>query len=105
MRARRLQLLTEALAETRNPQQVLDAVIGTGLGLDAAGAKRGLIALVDKRGEALEIAAWYGYREEPMRAWRQFALMDELPLSRAGLRGGPGFIGSQVGRDRLCPAP
>jgi PAS domain S-box-containing protein len=104
VRARRLQLLTEALAETRDPQQVLDAVIGTGLGLDAAGAKRGLIALVDERGEELEIAAWYGYREQTMRSWRRFALTDDFPLSRAVMRGEPVFIRSQSERDRLFPA-
>jgi hypothetical protein len=56
-RARRLQALTEALADALTPQQVLAAVIDTGLGLDAAGASRGLIALIDDRGDTLTIAA------------------------------------------------
>jgi signal transduction histidine kinase len=103
-RARRLQLLTEALAHALTPQAVLDAVIETGLGLDAAGASRGLIALVDEEASALRIAAWRGYGEETMRSWATFPLVDDLPLSRAVLSGEPVFISSQEERDRTFPA-
>jgi signal transduction histidine kinase len=104
VRARRLQALTEALADALTPQQVLAAVIDTGLGLDAAGASRGLIALVDELGESLTIAASYGYRDETMSEWRRFPLLDELPLSRAVLRMEPVYLTSQGERDRLFPA-
>jgi PAS domain S-box-containing protein len=103
LRARRLQLLTEALAGALTPQQVLDAVITAGLGIDAAGATRGLIALLDERGEALEIAAWHGYLEETMRLWERFPLVDDLPLSRAVLRREGVYLRSQAERDRAFP--
>jgi signal transduction histidine kinase len=104
VRARRLQLLTEALAEALTPQQVLDAVIETGLGLDAAGARRGLIALLDEDAETLKIAAWRGYRRETMEEWGSFPLRGELPLSQAVLRREPLYLRSQAERERLFPA-
>ena len=104
VRARRLQLLTEALADALTPQQVLDAVISTGLGLDAAGASRGLIALLDESSATLSIAAAHGYKDETMRKWHRFPLAEELPLSRAVVTGEPVYLHSQAERDALFPA-
>jgi PAS domain S-box-containing protein len=100
--AYRLETLAEELAGTRNPQQVLDAV--TSSGVAAAGARAGLIALLDDAGERLEIVAWRGFDEETMREWESFELSDDLPLSRAVLRGEPVFIGSRTERDEQFPA-
>ncbi|HKT45187.1 MAG TPA: ATP-binding protein [Gaiellaceae bacterium] len=99
--AHRLQVVSERLAEARSPQQVLDAVLSTGL--EAAGASRGLIALLDASGEFLEIEAWLGYRDSTMEQWERFALRDDLPLSHAVMRGEPVFLHSQRERDELYP--
>jgi PAS domain S-box-containing protein len=100
--AYRLERLAEELAQTRDPQQVLDAV--TSSGVAAAGARAGMIALLDDEGERLEIVAWRGFDEDTMREWESFELRDDLPLSRAVLRGEPVFIGSRADRDRDFPA-
>src|SRR5438093_4487118 len=96
VRARRLQLLTEALADALTPQQVLDAVIRTGLGLDAAGACRGLIALLDENSSTLIIAAAHGYKEETMRKCSRFPLVEDFPLAQAVLTGEPVYLSSQA---------
>jgi PAS domain S-box-containing protein len=100
--ARRLQVLSEKLAETRAPQDVLDAVLDTGL--EAAGAARGLIAVLDATAERIEIAASRGYAKRTMDEWHSFPLRDDLPLSRAVLRLEPVFLRSQQERDELFPA-
>jgi PAS domain S-box-containing protein len=100
--AHRLQRLSLELAEARNPQQVLDAVVSSGL--EAAGARAGLIALVEPGGENIRIVASSGYGEQVMAEWAQFPLRDDLPLSRAILRGEPVYLASQEERDRQFPA-
>jgi signal transduction histidine kinase len=100
--AQRLQTVSEQLAESRSPEQVLDAVLSTGL--DAVGASRGLIALLASSGDALEIAASRGYADATMSEWGTFPLSDDLPLSRAFVRGEPVFLGSRQERDELFPA-
>jgi PAS domain S-box-containing protein len=100
--AYRLEKLAEELSQTRNPQQVLDAV--TSSGVAAAGARAGMIALLDDAATRLQIVAWRGFSEETMREWEQFEVRDDLPLSRAVLRGEPVFIGSRAERDLQFPA-
>ena len=100
--ARRLQALSERLVEARSPEQVLDAVLSTGLA--AAGASRSVIALVAASGDALEIAASRGYAEATMEEWARFPLTDDFPLSRAIVRREPVFLRSQSERDELFPA-
>ncbi|MDE3024291.1 MAG: GAF domain-containing protein [Acidobacteriota bacterium] len=100
--AHRLQSVSERLAEARSPDQVLDAVLSTGL--EAAGASRGLIALIAPSGEALEIAASHGYDDESLREWLSFPLSDDFPLSRAVVRGEPVFLRSRQERDEQFPA-
>jgi signal transduction histidine kinase len=100
--AQRLQALSERLAEARSPEQVLDAVLNTGI--EAAGAVRGVIALVSPSGDALDIAAFRGYADATMADWGRFPLTDDLPLSRALVRGEPVFLSSQRERDELFPA-
>jgi signal transduction histidine kinase len=99
--ARRLQIISERLAETRTPQQVLDAVLDTGL--EAAGAVRGMMAALDQDAGELEIVAWRGYQDETMHSWSRFPLSPDLPLSFAVLRAEPVFIRSARERDELFP--
>ncbi|MGH2970893.1 MAG: ATP-binding protein [Gaiellaceae bacterium] len=86
----------------RSPEEALDAVLSTGL--EAAGASRGLIALLDPAGEALEITAFRGYDDATMAEWRSLPFSDDLPLSRAVLRAEPVFLRSLRERDELFPA-
>jgi PAS domain S-box-containing protein len=98
----RLERLAEELSQTRNPQQVLDAV--TSSGVAAAGARAGMIALLNDEATRLQIVAWRGFSEKTMREWEQFEVRDDLPLSRAVLRGEGVFIPSRAERDRQFPA-
>jgi PAS domain S-box-containing protein len=100
--AYRLERLAEELAQTRNPQQVLDAVTSSGVAV--AGARAGMIALLNDDATRLKIVAWRGFSEQTMREWEQFEVRDDLPLARAVLRGEPVFIGSRAERDRHFPA-
>src|SRR5262249_46263178 len=100
--AHRLQRLSQELAEATNPQQVLDAVVSSGV--EAAGARAGLIALLEPDDEALRIVASRGYRERTMQEWERFPLSAALPLSRAVLHREPVYISSQEERNRLFPA-
>jgi signal transduction histidine kinase len=100
--ARRLQIVSARLAETQTAQQVLDAVLDEGL--EAAGAVRGMIAMLDAEANELEIVAWYGYKDETMHSWARFPLVDDLPLSRAVLRSEPVFLRSSQERDEAFPA-
>jgi transcription elongation GreA/GreB family factor len=69
----RLERLAEELSQTRNPQQVLDAV--TSSGVAAAGARAGMIALLNDEATRLQIVAWRGFSEKTMREWEQSAIV------------------------------
>jgi PAS domain S-box-containing protein len=73
-------------------------------GVEAAGARAGLIALVEPDHDSLRIVASRGYRERTMQEWERFPLSDDLPLSRAVIRREPVYISSQEERNRLFPA-
>jgi PAS domain S-box-containing protein len=99
--AHRLQRVSQQLAEARNPQQVLDAVASSGV--EAAGARAGLIALLDPTGRELELVASRGYGDASIREWLRFPVSAELPLANAVRRRAPLFIRSRQERDELFP--
>jgi PAS domain S-box-containing protein len=100
-RARRLQRVTEALAQAITPQQVLDAILTEGL--RAAEARAGAIGVLSDDGQAIELLALRGYRAPLLDRWKRFPLDEDVPMSRVIRTGEPLFIASREERNELFP--
>jgi len=100
-RARRLQRVSEALAEAITPQQVLDAILTQGV--QAAEARAGAIGVVTEDGEAIELLAERGYASGLMETWGRFPLTADLPMCHVVRTGEPLFLASRAERDELFP--
>jgi PAS domain S-box-containing protein len=100
-RARRLQRVTEALAQAITPQQVLDAILTEGL--RAAEARAGAIGVLSKDGETIELLALRGYRAPLLDYWKRFPRDGDAPMSRVIRTGEPLFISSREERNELFP--
>ena len=100
-RARRLQRVTEALAEAITPQQVLDAILTEGV--RAAEARAGAIAVLSEDGEKIELLALRGYPAPLLDHWKRFPLEEDVPMSRVVRTGEPLFIASRQERNELFP--
>jgi PAS domain S-box-containing protein len=100
-RARRLQRVTEALAEAITPQQVLDAILTEGV--RAAEARAGAIGVLSEDGQTIELLALRGYRAPLLDEWRRFPVTEDVPMSRVVRTGEPLFIASRDERDELFP--
>jgi PAS domain S-box-containing protein len=100
-RARRLQRVTEALAEAITPQQVLDAILTEGV--RAAEARAGAIGVLSDDGQTIELLALRGYRAPLLEQWKRFPLAEDVPMSRAVRTGEPLFIASRDERNELFP--
>lgn len=79
--AARLQPLTSALLDSQSPQAVVDAVVERGV--DALGARAGVVALVSVDGAYLELMGSSGYPDEVLDGWSRFPIDSRLPLSDA----------------------
>jgi PAS domain S-box-containing protein len=99
--AARLQEVADALATTRTPQEVLDAVLTEGV--RAAEARGGLIATLSDDGEWLEVIASSGYDLKWIEPFRRFPLSGNYPLSEAVRTGEGVFIRSEAERDARYP--
>jgi PAS domain S-box-containing protein len=97
----RLQRVSERLAESLTPQQVLDAVLTEGL--HAAEAKAGAIGIVTDDGETIELLAQRGYHTSVLTEWNRFPVAAELPMSQVARTGKPLFISSKDERNELFP--
>ena len=100
-RARRLQRVTEALAEAITPQQVLDAILTEGV--RAAEARAGAIGVLSENGQTIELLALRGYRAPLLERWKRFPLEEDVPMSRVVRTGEPLFIASREERNELFP--
>jgi PAS domain S-box-containing protein len=100
-RARRLQRVTEALAQAITPQQVLDAILTEGL--RAAEAKAGAIGVLSEDRETIELLALRGYRAPLLDHWKRFSRDQDVPMSRVIRTGEPLFIASREERNELFP--
>jgi PAS domain S-box-containing protein len=100
-RTRRLQRVTEALAQAITPQQVLDAILTEGL--RAAEARAGAIGVLSEDGETIELLALRGYRAPLLEQWKRFPRDGDVPMSRVIRTGEPLFIASREERNELFP--
>jgi PAS domain S-box-containing protein len=100
-RARRLQRVTEALAQAITPQQVLDAILTEGL--RAAEARAGAIGVLSEDGQTIELLALRGYRAPLLEQWKRFPRDEDVPMSRVIRTGEPLFIASREQRNELFP--
>ena len=100
-RARRLQRVTEALAEAITPQQVLDAILTEGV--RAAEARAGAIGVLSDDGKTIELLALRGYRGPILDQWKRFPVAQDVPMSRVVRTGEPLFIASREERNELFP--
>ena len=82
-RRRRLQAVTEALSEAITLEEVVAVVLREGLAAFGAGAGAGLVAVVDDRGEWLEVLGMAGAPEEAVQRWPRVAVDADLPLADA----------------------
>ena len=101
-RAYRLQRVSERLAEALTPQQVLDAVLTEGL--RAAEARAGAIGMISEDGEAIELLAQRGYRDNVLAEYGRFPVSADLPMSHVARTAKPLFISSMKQRDSLFPS-
>jgi signal transduction histidine kinase len=99
--AARLRLAAEALSRAVSPADVLDAVVT--VGVEAAEARAGMIAVVSDDGRELVVLASRGYREGLMTTWQRFPIDAEYPLSEAVRTGEPVFIRSRTERVERYP--
>jgi two-component system phosphate regulon sensor histidine kinase PhoR len=100
-RAERLQRVTSLLADALTSQQVVDVVLGEGI--DASGARAGLVALVDEGGETISIAAARGYPDGTLEGWHTFPVGDELPVSVVVRTGEAAFCRTVEERNERFP--
>ncbi len=100
--AARLQRAAEALSGAVSPNDVLDAVLTSGV--QAAEAKAGMIALLsDDRSELVPVA-WRGFRPGLSEQWPRFPVDADYPMSEAVRTGEPVFIGSRRELEQRYPA-
>jgi signal transduction histidine kinase len=100
--AARLQRAAEALSRAVTPDDVLDAVLTSGVA--AAEARAGMIAVLsDDRRELVPIA-WRGFRSDLSEKWRRFPVDAPYPMSDAVRTGEPVFIGSRAELEERYPA-
>jgi signal transduction histidine kinase len=100
----RLRAVADALAEAVTPDQVLAAVLGAGL--DAAEARAGLIAVLSKDGETLEVITQRGYDERLVGEdgrYHTVPVAADLPLPVAVRTGEPLFFASAAERNERFP--
>ncbi len=88
-RTSRLEAVSRGLSEALTPQSVLGTVLTHGV--EAAGARAGVIALVDDSG-MIELLAQQGYASGRFDAWRRFGVDDPTPMSEAIRTGEPIFL-------------
>ncbi|HEY1365717.1 MAG TPA: GAF domain-containing protein, partial [Gaiellaceae bacterium] len=100
-RAERLQRVTSLLADALTSQQVVDVVLGEGI--DASGARAGLVALVDQSGETISIAAARGYPDGTLDGWGTFPVAEELPVSVVVRTGEAAFCRTVEERNERFP--
>jgi PAS domain S-box-containing protein len=82
-----LQGLTAALSETLTMEQVAEVVVDRGV--EALGARAGIVALVSEDGTSLEIVRSVGYPRDLLDRWRSFPIDGAFPLSEAVRTGQP----------------
>lgn len=88
-RTARLQAVTAAFSEARTPEQVADVAIRHGSA--AFDAPRGMLALLDAAGEALEVVRAVGYPEADVIAWRRIPMTLAAPFTDAVRERAPAF--------------
>ncbi len=101
-RARRLQRVSELLAEAVTPQEVLDAILTEGV--LAAEARAGAIGVLSEDGESVELLAQRGYEGPVMQDWAKFPVAADLPMSKVVRTGEPLFVSTLSERNRLFPS-
>jgi len=99
--SRRLQVVADALAAARTPQEVLDAVLTEGV--RAAEARAGLIATLSDDGEWLEVIAARGYERRYIDPFARFPVSGNYPLSEAVRTGEGVYLHSEAERDARYP--
>lgn len=89
-----LQPLTTVLLECVKPSEVVAAVLEWGVA--ALGANAGLVALVTRDGQEIEIVGTNGYGSHTMDKWERFSVDDPYPLSDV-VRGGKSiYLGNRA---------
>jgi signal transduction histidine kinase len=101
-RMRRLESVGRSLLEADSPQDVLDVILTKGI--DASGARAGLIGLLNDDGETIDVVASVGYDQARIDAWRTMGIDDPLPLAEAVRTREPIFIATTAERNRRYPA-
>jgi signal transduction histidine kinase len=99
--AERLQRAAEALSRAVSPEDVLDAVLTSGVA--AAEARAGMIAQLSEDGTELIPIAWRGFSPELSDRWARFPVAGEYPMSEAVRTGEPVFISSREELDARYP--
>src|SRR5207302_561209 len=97
----RLQSLTAAFAGAQTTDEVVDAVVTTGLA--AMDAESGALALLNDDGTVLTIIKAAGYHSDVETRWKTFAVSDDLPLSEAVRTRELVLLESQEERDGRYP--
>jgi PAS domain S-box-containing protein len=100
-RTRRLQQVTAALSEAVTPTQVVTVVVEQGIA--ALEARAGSIALLNARGDTLDVLAMVGYDPEVAAAFQHVPLDARFPLSDVVRTGAPLWLRSRVERDARYP--
>jgi PAS domain S-box-containing protein len=90
--ARFLQPLTVALLECTTPAEVVSAVVERGIVV--LGARAGLVALITRNGDELEIVRTSGYAPSAMGKWGRFPVDGPYPLSEVVKRGEAVYLGN-----------
>jgi GAF domain-containing protein len=78
-RARRLQRVSELLAEAVTPHEVLDAILTEGV--RAAEANAGAIGVLTEDGRSVELLAHRGHDAAVMQGWATWPLDAPVPMS------------------------
>ncbi len=101
MRLHQLQAATTALADTTSAEQVAAVIVGQGV--EAVGARRGVLTLLDETGAHLKVVYGQGYPDEVLAEWHQVSLDTPIPLTAAILLDEPIWLESQQERDARFP--
>jgi GAF domain-containing protein len=88
-----LQPLTVALLECVTPAEVVSVVVERGM--IVLGAHAGLVALITRDGQELEIVRTSGYAAEAMGKWGRFPVTGPYPLSDVVRGGGAIYLGGR----------
>jgi serine phosphatase RsbU (regulator of sigma subunit)/anti-sigma regulatory factor (Ser/Thr protein kinase) len=84
---RRLQEVTAALSLAATPVDVSNTCLEHAL--EAIGAEAGFVVLHGRDGSTVELAAFVGYDDDELEAWRALGLEDDVPFARAIASGEP----------------